>query len=87
MEIKYKITENNAKVGDIIVTEKRMYLLIDSSSITEGYPIAMYDIRQNRINFTTTQTALSVGCHLFNERIDEIIPSDRISLVIDKYRK
>ena len=86
MKIEDRRNDNKRKcagIGDMIVTNKNnRYLLLGNSQVEEEYPIAVYNLDNNCIDFTTCQSVFCVGGDLLWETIMEIIPKEKLKLVI-----
>ena len=73
-----------ARIGDMIITNSNArYLLLSSNQINEEYPIAVYNLDDNRIDFLTCQSVFCIGGSLMSETIVEIIPKNNLKLVIE----
>lgn len=78
------LKEKCAGIGDIIVTDRNTkYLLLDNSHIDKKYPIAICDLSNNCVSFTTCESILCIGGDIMDETIIEIIPRNRLKLVIE----
>ena len=86
MKIEDKRNDNKkmcAGIGDILVTDSdKWYLLLDIQ-VNEEYPIAVCDLVNNCIVFTTCQGVFCIGGSLMSETIVEIIPKNKLKLVIE----
>lgn len=72
-----------ADIGDIILcNNNKYYMLIINDGIDSNYPRAILDLENNYIDMTTKQAIFCVGGTLNNHTIIEIIPKDKVSIVI-----
>jgi len=73
-----------AGTGDILVTDSKWYLLLEGvyNQVDEEYPIVVCDLVNNCI-VTTCRSTFCIEEDLDNETIKEIIPRDKLRLVIE----
>ncbi|GCD11724.1 hypothetical protein [Clostridium tagluense] len=78
------IKKEQANIGDILVTEKGgKYLLVQNMCGECEYPIALLNINTDNIEMITTRTIFCVGKSLSDDYIKEIIPKNKIKIIIE----
>lgn len=77
----------SADIGDMIITDKGCRFIVldiglDYSHISSDYT-GLYDLKNNSIINTGRNMLYVIGEVLFSDTIAEIIPRDRLKLVIE----
>lgn len=88
IEDKRAIGKQTADIGDMIITDKgRKYIVMIVLEDFGGDYIGLYDLNNNSITNTNRKKPYAIGEVLFNNTIVntivEIIPKDRLKLVIE----
>lgn len=84
MRIEDNRIQKEANIGDIIVTDKNnKYILLINDRVSSTYPIAICNIEKDYIEANTLQKVFCTGGTLLNETIMQIIPKNKVKLVIE----
>jgi len=84
MKIHDKRNSKEANIGDMIITNKgNKYILLINTDVDKNFPIAVFNIGKDNIDFTTQQGVFCIGGTLMDETIVEIISRYNIKIVIE----